>query len=246
MIRIKLGKILILGSLGLLLVSCNKKDDDFNDANGSVVKKYISQVTVHNQTNGSTNIATVSYDSKGKVTSVSEGSQTKYFSYDDNRNLERVSGNGEKLERGEVVGEIQNAYEIGNVLQFDNKGNPTVLELYDKDYSYGSDTTYIATLTYDDKPFTCYYTLDAAGIIDVLYDVRLQFHMPEKIRKARELLPLNNPIKGIVKDKQGNEVLRVTVDYHYDKDNYPDTASMLVVNDEGRAETSTIVYIYKN
>lgn len=240
-----LRNVFILGSLSLFLGSCSSDDDGFQNANGNAAKKYITKVSVHNQDEGTTNTATVSYDSNGRVTSATDGAQTRYFFYDDNGNLEKISGNGDNLETGEVVGEIQNAYEIGNVLDFDDKGNPTVLELYGED-NYGNDATFTATLTYDSKPFTYYYTLDAAGIIDVLYDVRLQFYMPEKIRKARELLPVNNPTKGIVKDEQGNEVLRVTVDYQYDEDNYPDTAQMVTIDDEGYVETSTIVYTYKH
>src|SRR5699024_5099592 len=109
----------------------------------------------------------------------------------DNGDLKRISGGGDNIVTSEIINEIHKGYEIGDVLQFDAKGNPTVLELYGEDY-YGNREIATAELSYDEKPFTFYYTFDAAGIIDVLYDVRLQFYAPQEIVLAKKLLPVNN------------------------------------------------------
>ena len=118
------------------------------------------------------------------------------------------------------------------------------MELYDEDYN-GNQITNTATLTYDDKPFTFYYTLDAAGIIDVLNDVRLQFYAPEEIIMAKKLLPVNNPIKAIIKDESNQEVGSVSVDYNYDEDNYPTTASVTSIDDQDYVESYNVNYEYK-
>src|SRR5690606_23537174 len=124
---------------------------------------------------GEHNISTVNYDGSGKVISASDGDRTKYFTYDQNGDLNKISGEGSNLMMGEVLGTIHDAYEIGDVVQNDSNGNPTVIELYSYD-DWGDRITHKAHLSYDDKPFTFYYTLDAAGIIKVLSDTRLNFN----------------------------------------------------------------------
>src|SRR5699024_4074709 len=204
----------IICGFGLFTISCSSDDDGFLDANGNVVKKYIERI-VDRRTNES--ILSVNYDGDGRVTSASSGNDTKYFAYDNNGNLNRVSGGGDNIITSEIINEIHKAYEIGDVLQYDNNGNPTVLELYDEDY-YGNLEILTAELSYDDKPFTFYYTFDAAGIIDILYDVRLQFYAPQEIIMAKKLLPVNNPVKAIIKDSYNQETFMITVNYNYDED----------------------------
>lgn len=232
----------LLLALCCFTVSCSSDDDGFDEANGNAAKKYVTKIITEGE--GQTTISEVSYDSQGKVTSASSGEESKYFSYGDDGGLKKVSGGGDNVMTSEVIGEIQDAYEIGDVLQYDEKGNPTVLELYDEDY-YGNQITNTATITYDDKPFTFYYTLDAAGIIDVLYDVRLQFYAPEEIIMAKKLLPVNNPIKAIIKDDSNQEICTISVDYDYDEDNYPKTATVVSIDDEGYAESYNVNYEYR-
>lgn len=228
--------------LGFLIISCDSNEDGFSDANGDAAKKYVTKIIT--QDDYETTISEVNYTNEGKVTSVSSDNNTRYFLYNDNGDLKDVSGEGDNIATSEVIGEIQDAYEIGNVLQYDEKGNPTVLELYDEDYN-GNQIINIAHLTYDDNPFTFYYTLDAAGIIDVLYDVRIQFYAPKEIIMAKKLLPVNNPIKAVITDESNQEVQTISVNYVYDEDNYPKTASVVSIDDNGNAESFNVIYQYK-
>ena len=242
--RLNLGIIktlVVLVSISLFTISCSSDDDGFIDANGNTKKKYITRIL--DQGNNLT-VLNVNYDSEGKVTSAESKNDTKYFSYGDNGDLKRVSGGGDNIVTSEIINEIHKGYEIGDVLQFDDKGNPTVLELYGEDY-YGNREIVTAELKYDEKPFAFYYTLDAAGIIDVLYDVRLQFYAPQEIVLAKKLLPVNNPVKATVKDNNSQEVFTITVDYNYDQDNYPTSSRVIIIDDEGYADTENFIYTYK-
>lgn len=232
--------ILIL-TIGFFTFSCSS-DDGFEDANGDAAKKYITKIIA--QTGNKITISKVVYNNEGKVFSASSGDETRYFSYNDNGGLEKISGGGDNVFTSEVISEIHDAYEIGDVLEFDQKGNPTVLELYDTDY-YGNQTTNMAYLTYDEKPFAFYYTMDAAGIIDVLYDVRFRFIAPPEVVMAKKLLPVNNPIKAIIKNDSNQEIGSISVNYNYDENNYPKTASVVSIDDEGYAESYDLTYEYK-
>lgn len=232
--------ILIL-TIGFFTFSCSS-DDGFEDANGDAAKKYITKIIA--QTGNEIAVSKVVYNNEGKVFSASSGDETRYFSYNDNGGLEKISGGGDNVFTSEVISEIHDAYEIGDVLEFDQKGNPTVLELYDTDY-YGNQTTNMAYLTYDEKPFAFYYTMDAAGIIDVLYDVRFRFIAPPEVVMAKKLLPVNNPIKAIIKNDSNQEIGSISVNYNYDENNYPKTASVVSIDDEGYAESYDLTYEYK-
>ena len=239
----KLAKSVALAvCLGLFIVSCSSNDDGFNDANGNVAKKYITKITTQGE--GNTSVSTIAYNNEGKVLSASTDNDTKYFTYFDDGRLKKVSGGGENILTSEVVNEIHAAYEIGNVLAYDSKGNPTVLELYDVDY-YGNQVIHTAQLSYDTKPFSFYHTLDAAGIITVLYDVRLQFYTPAEIIMAKKLLPVYNPVSAVIKDNSNHEIGSISVNYNYDNDNYPTTATVISINDEGYASSYTVSYQYK-
>ena len=232
--------ILIL-TIGFFTFSCSS-DDGFEDANGNAAKKYITKIIA--QTGNEITVSKVVYNNEGRVVSASLGDDTRYFSYNDNGRLEKVAGGGENIFTSEVISEIYDIYEIGDVLEFDQKGNPTVLKLYDTDF-YGNQITNMAYLTYDEKPFAYYYTMDAAGIIDVLYDVRFRFIAPPEIVMAKKLLPVNNPVKAIIKNNSDQEIRSISVNYIYDENNYPKTASVVSIDDEGYAESYDLTYEYR-
>ncbi len=230
-------------SLGAMMGSCSS-DDGFVDTNGNVAKKYITKITTYG--NNDTGIGTVNYDSNGRVSTVSDGEQTKYFTYDQNGKLNKISGGGDNILTSEVIGEIHDSYEIGDVLQYDQKGNPIILELYSYDY-WGDRVVSTANLTYDDKPFTFYYTLEAAGIIDVLNNTRLNFSYTStpEIIMAKLLLPVNNPTGAVIKDENNVEVGSIVVNYSYGEDKYPTSASVIVIED-GYVDNYSVSYEYKN
>lgn len=242
-LNFKLAKsVALFVSFILFVVSCSSNDDGFDDANGNVAKKYISKIVT--QSEGQTSVANITYNNEGQVVSASTDNDVKYFSYFDDGRLKKISGGGENILTSEVINEIHAAYEIGDVLDYDSKGNPTILELYDVEY-YGNQVTNTAHLSYDTKPFTFYHTLDAAGIIAVLYDVRLQFYTPAEIIMAKKLLPVYNPIKAVIKDSSNQEIGTITVNYTYDNENYPTNATVISIDDVGYATSSTVIYQYK-
>lgn len=232
--------VLALG-LSFFAVSCSS-DDGFDDANGNTIKKYISQISTQGE--GDTSITTIAYSADGKVLTATNDLEVKYFSYFNDGRLQKISGGGDNFMTSEIINEIHAAYEIGDVLEYDQKGNPTILEIYDND-QYGNQMSSKAYLTYDTKPFTFYHTLDAAGIIDVLYDVRLQFYTPTEIVMAKKLLPVYNPIKAVIKDNANQEIGTITVDYTYDTDNYPSKATIISIDDEGFGRSYNVFYQYK-
>ncbi|WP_026914221.1 hypothetical protein [Christiangramia portivictoriae] len=235
---------LLVLAISFFTISCSSEDDGFEEANENAAKRYVTKIITTGE--GESTVSEINYDSQGRVISASSDNETKFFSYNDNGDgsLSKVSGGGDNIMTDEIIGEIQEAYEIGDVLQYDKNGNPSVLELYDEDYE-GNQIISIATITYDDKPFTFYYTLDAAGIIDVLYDVRLQFYAPQEIVMAKKLLPVNNPVRAIITDESNQEIGSITVDYNYDEFNYPETTTVVAIDDEGYAESYNVIYQYR-
>lgn len=239
-------KVLLFIYVGLFTFSCSSDDDGFVDANGNVSKKYISKMISTGE--GETNISTVLYNAEGKVISASDGESTKQFSYDNNGKLSKISGGGNNLLMSEVFSTIYEGYKIGDVLEYDSKGNPIVVELYEDDYWSGDRIVHIATINYDDKPFAFYYTLDAAGIIEALNNTRLNFvglnAAPAEAIMAKLLLPVNNPYRGVVKDENNQEILSIDVSYDYADDKYPNSATV-IVNEEGYVKTYSTTYEYK-
>jgi len=237
----KIKTVFVLFISGIFIVYCSPNDDGFEGANGDVAKKYVTKVTVSGD--GDSFTGTIEYDNNGKVISASNGSDIKHFIYGSNGKLDKISGGGDNILTSEVMSEIYDAYKVGDVLHFDDNGNPTLIELYDEDY-YGDQIVHTAAISYDDKPFMYYYTLNAAGIIDVLYDVRFRFIAPEEIVLAKKLLPVNNPIKAVITNQYNNEVETITVSYDYGSDNYP-ISSYVRVEDSGYVKQYNANYKYK-
>src|SRR5690606_11983756 len=123
------------------------------------------------------------------------------------------------------------AFEMGQVVEYDDNGNPYLIQLYQEDYDYDTDQVkiieYTAEITYDDVHNPYYYTLQSAGIIDVLDKVQLNFSsapQSSKVVKARLLFPVNNPSKIVYKNQTGIPQYQIEMDYTYDDDNYPISA----------------------
>lgn len=237
-------KKIFLFVLASVLFSCSS-DDGFVDANGNVAKKYITKTITTG--NGNSNISTVTYDENKRVLTASNADEVKYFTYNGDGSLNKISGGGQNLFSSEIMGTIHEAYEIGDILQYDSNGNPTILELYEDDYWTGERYTYTATITYDNKPFAFYYTLDAAGIISVLNNTQLSFSsVPSSpaIIMAKLLLPVNNPIRAVIKDESNIEVSRINVSYTYTADNYPTSSTVVVIGEDGDVEQYNVTYEY--
>lgn len=244
----------------ICLTNCSESaSDEFDDTNPNAVAKYIETVSVVSAQDPSENTTiTVNYDANGRVSSVTDGVDSSLFAYSDGE-LSAISGQGDNLNVEELYDSPYDAFETGVVNQYDANGNPTNITFYEYQYNWQTNTEeqvpYTAEVSYDAKPNPYFYTLDAAGIIDALDQVSLDFTVnmasPEIIQ-ARALLPLNN-ISGIVyKDDQGEVVYEIEADYIYNSDDYPTSATVTgtsydTYDDEEETEISifSATYTYR-
>lgn len=232
----------------IAVTSCSDdSSDSFDDANGDTAKKYIKNITTTSSANGADPVTlTFSYDSAGKITSASDGTDTHYFAYEGG-SLAHISGNGDALHVPNLLTSPQDGYEVGDVLDYDSKGNPVKVRIFERDWDGTIYQEYTGEITYEDKPNPYYYTLDAAGIIDVLDDMDLNFSMTqqsEELIKAKKLLPVNNPKKVVIKDEEGNIKKTVVTNYVYGSDDYPVSATATETSEYG-TWIYTTTYTYK-
>ena len=107
---------------------------------------------------------------------------------------------------------------------------------------------YTAEISYDDKPNPFYKTAEAAGLIDVMDQIRLNFAaapQAEEIVRAKALFPNNNPSQVLYKNEEGEIEYTINMSYTYDGD-YPTTATVSTVSehsDENETYVTTFSYI---
>lgn len=251
----KLQKQLLLTVTTTLVFSCSKDSatEEFKNINGNINEKLMSSINViPAQTSEEEKNVTFDYDTNKRLKTIKDGEDTGVFVYNDKNELIDITGKDDNLNIEELYESPRKAFETGEVLEYDNNGNPYKILFFDEEYDYSTNQTitkrYYAYVTYDNKPNPYFYTLKAAGIIKVLDRVDLNFAAPPqspKIVKARTLLPANNPSKLIYKDEDDKLVSTVTVNYVYDNDNYPTSATVKAVETEGNETyTYSITYNY--
>ncbi len=228
--------------------SCNEDSvsDEFNSVNEDVQEKLIKSISVisNQEIEESRNIS-LSYTPDRKLNTITDGDETTFFEYENNE-LSSIKGSGnESLNIEDLYQSPYDAFETGEVLNYDNNGNPTKIEFYEYDYNYDTDNEFIrvytADISYDNKPNPYYYTLNSGGIIDVLDNVRLNISTNpqlEEIINARMLFPLNNPSQIIYKDDNNQTVFTVNVIYNYNSYNYPISAQVTSVSFENSVQTT--------
>jgi len=236
-----------------LLFNCSSDSSSDPSDPPTEISKFIQSVSVVSAQDPSENTTiTVSYDTDLKVTSVTDGTQTSLFVYN-NGALSNITGEGEPLNVMELYSQPQDAYEFGEVTQYDSNGNPFRVTLLDEEYDFNNNTyttvEYTAEITYDNTPNPYFYTLDAAGIIDALDNIELNFSSDVQnpmLVQARMLLPNNNPSMVTLRNPDGNIIATVDFEYVYDADNYPTSASVTaidVVENETSIYTATYTYL---
>lgn len=218
----------------IVLLGCSdSSSDEFNDANPDAVARYIETISIVSAQDASENTTiTVNYDANGRVSNVTDGVDTSLFVYS-NGELSNISGQGENLNVEELYESPYDAFETGIVNQYDSNGNPVNITFYEYEYDWQTDTeeqvAYTAVVSYDSNPNPYFYTLDAAGIIDALDQVDLNFSVnvtsPEIIQ-ARALFPLNNVSSITYRDEDGNVVYEIEADYVYNSVDYPTSATV--------------------
>ncbi|MFV0539651.1 MAG: hypothetical protein ACK5MZ_00230 [Aestuariibaculum sp.] len=260
----KLIHLLPILFVSLIVTGCSddSASDEFENANGNTVKKLIKTIVFTDIYSSEEETVTFTYNSNGTLNTVSnDDNDTVDFAYSDN-DLSNISDGTEIFDINELFQSPYDVFEKGDVLEYDENGNPSKVAIYSEEQEWNNTNqnydyyqqTYTAEITYDNTPNPYYYTLEAAGIIDVLDRVELNLsinpQVPEII-KARTLFFVNNPKKIVFKDEDGIIESTLSIDYVYDNDNYPMSAVGKVeyYNSNGiieadETENYTAVYTY--
>ncbi len=239
---------------GLLAMSCSDStSDEFEEVNGKVEEKLIETLVKTSVQNPSENkVFSFTYNSDGSLNTANNGEDTGAVVYE-NDQLSAFTGGGNIFNVEELFESPYNAFEIGQVLEYDNNGNPKTLMFLKNEYDYDTDEywtkEYTAEIKYDDAPNPFYSTLAAAGVIDALDKVKLNFSItqPLDLVKAKLLFPLNNPSQIIYKNEEGETLVTLSANYDYDEDNYPKSAVMTSIDLRfNESTTLTLLYSYVN
>ena len=238
-----------------VFMSCSEDSatDEFNAANQNASVKLITNLSVVSAQDASENQSvTINYNGNNQVANITDGVETSILVYD-NDNLTNVTGEGETLNVEELYQSPYDAFETGEVLQYDSNMNPVSIRFLEEEFDFFNNTMnvveYYAEIEYDATPNPFFYTLEAAGIIDVLDNVDLNFSMdvqaPE-IVQARLLLPTNNIKKITYKDEDLTPIYQIVANYVYDAQNYPSTGTVTstdLEDDSVSVYTTTFTYM---
>ncbi|MEP3372583.1 MAG: hypothetical protein ABJL43_12730 [Maribacter dokdonensis] len=245
--------LLLFSSVAILNFSCDDStSDEFEEINGKVETKLISSIDVASAENSDDSSSIIfSYNNELQLNSIFDGTETTNFIYEDG-DLSNVSGNVDNGNVEELYDSPYDAFETGQVEEYDENGNPSVIKFieYDYDYMTGEEELvyYTAEISYDDKPNPFYKTAEAAGLIDVMDQIRLNFAaapQAEEIVRAKALFPNNNPSQVLYKNEEGEIEYTINMSYTYDGD-YPTTATVSTVSehsDENETYVTTFSYI---
>lgn len=259
MASFKKSNCLLLSSFSFMLfMSCSDStSDEFNNINGDVKEKQIKQVSVVSTEYPADDIHLfLAYNEDDRLTSISSGEGTTTFNYEGNK-LSNVGGDdSDAFNIEELYKSPYDAFGTGHVTEYDDNGNPSIIKFYEEEYNYETQSyeplEFTAEVSYDDVHNPYYYTLKSAGIIEILDKVELDFgatSQSSKIVKARLLFPVNNPSKIVYKNELGVAVYQIVVDYVYDQDNYPISATVVETSfdsdDEDEIYTFNSNYIYR-
>ena len=235
--------LLLLTILGIFVFvsGCKKTEDEFHDANVDVAAKYICRMEIISNVPAENKTILVNYDAENRVSSITDGTNSRFFNYDSGNNLSSVTDEGEPLNVNDLYQSPYDAFETGNVLEYDANKNPKKIEVYEDGYL---SELLIGEITYDPKPNPFFYTLKAAKAIDILDRVDLDFgQQSSSIIKARQLFPYNNIRAMIFKDHSGITKYEVQIGYTYGADNYPLNATVNALSpDETRIYSVSYFY----
>jgi len=247
----------LLLSLSLLVIfSCDDTaTDEFNNINPDVgdTSNLITKIETESVQDASENkIIIISYDANDRVSSVSDGISAGVLVYSDG-NLSNVAEGGEVFNISELINAPYDAFETGIVEEYDNNGNPVKITFYEEEVNESNGfievVEYKADVFYDNMPNPYFYTLEAAGVMDILDDVDINFSLNPQITdivRARMLFPLNNIKRIVFKDNNSVVLAEVALDYIYNNSNHPISATV-TATDISNNETSVYMlnYTYK-
>lgn len=227
----KLPYLLFLALAAIFNVCCEKSaSEEFNDANGFVVSKLLQIISVADSEEPyeEENILFF-YDDNNRLIEFTGDGYKNLFVYK-NGNLSNIVGQSVVGNAEELYKSPYDAFRYGDVKEWDDSGNPVLIEFYDDNENNANpDEAYTAEISYDDKPNLFYYTLKSAGLIEVMD--RVQFAVgilppPHEIIRARALLPVNNMKNIIYRNENGLIEYEIAIDYTYNKLGYPSYATI--------------------
>lgn len=232
-----------------LLLGCggsSSLEEDFEGINKAVAEKYVKRLEVKDlKYPSNTHTLSIGYDGNNKVSSLTKSdayeTSSTFLNYDSNGKLifASVGSSGDVYNMSEFYQAPYEAFDKGDVLTFDTNGNPKKIQVTDNGVVLTGD------ISYHTNPSPFFYTLKAAGILEVLDNVQLSFGLTNStLIKARKLVPYNNITSMIFKDSAGKTHTEIQFDYVYDEDKYPKSARMFVLSGTN-AYTLDINYYYK-
>lgn len=245
-----LNYLFLLSFCLLINTSCEKSvSQEFEEINGNVETKLVKSIAVTHAENPSENRNIIfTYDNDNRLSTFSDGINSNIFVYE-NGSLSNISGQQEVSNAEELYQSPYDAFETGEVTENDDNGNPRIIIFFEEEYNNSTNNydivEYKAEFSYDNKPNLYYYTLEAAGIIEVLDRVSFNFSpvlQSQDIVQARTLLPLNNITKIIYKDDKGDLIFSINIDYVYDEQNYPTSAT---ITSSDQYSTSILLAIFQ-
>lgn len=249
-------KIKLLSTLCLALVLCtacesDSTSDEFDNNNPNAVARLISQISLTTPNPEDDGTVTINYDANNRVTSVTDGVETNILAYD-NDDLTTISGPTETTSIQEILdGSPYDVFESGDVISYDANNNPQELSIYDVEYDWMTDTEitveYRATISYDNKPNPYFYTLQAAGIIEIMDNVELnlspEMSAPELVQ-ARLLFPSRNVSGVTITTLDGELVSEVVADYVYNSDDYPTSGTITeTIYEDGAVDATNVAQV---
>lgn len=232
-------KRIILGVLTLSVLSfvgCSSDDNNSSIPKPNEHVKYLATITGYNVNDPSDKTITAfNYSDKNKLVSLNmyevgyeNEADTFDFIYGKDGRLEQATDGYKPLLVSTGLGFKDEAYKIGKVVAYDSNANPAKLQVYYDEYNektHKNETKQgTVTIKYDNKPFFAFHTLRAAGVIQALDGVKLNFNAPTEapqLKLAKELLPNTNPINVVFYLEDGTELTNSTITYTYDNEGYP-------------------------
>ena len=207
-----------IGAIALFGCDDSTLEDDFEEVNGDVSQKLIKRFEVIVDSGGEDNVIVyITYDGSDRVSSISDGESTTFLNYDSSNSLTNVvDSDSDPLNVSELYQAPYDAFDQGDVLEYDNNSNPIKILIYEDGFNSNA---LIGEISYDSYPNPFFYTFKAAGIIDVLDKVELNFGSTNPlIMKAKQLFPNNNISGMIFKDSQNITQADIQFDYVYHND----------------------------
>jgi hypothetical protein len=242
-----------------IAISCSEENvsDVFEEVNGDVAIKLMESISVSDTEDSSDNTTvTMYYTNDGKLNTISDGNQTNVFVYDNDNKLTRITSDGDNLNMEELYESPYDAFDTGEVVEYDDNNNPKKIEFLveeciEDDYDYCYDEyeikIYTAELSYDDAHNPFYHTFNAGGIIDVLDNVELNFGSSQspEIVKVKDLFPMNNLSQIIYKNEEGEQLVSLNINFSYDDENYPTSATITAVDiEESEQSVYSVIFTY--